>query len=50
MPWNGSTLHRAIAIENVWNQFLLSPLEMKAFIDSFGRPSIKVGECVDIII
>ena len=25
-----------IGIENVWNMFLLSPLEMKAFIDSFG--------------
>ncbi len=26
----------AICIENVWNKFLLSPLEMRAFIDSFG--------------
>ncbi len=25
-----------IAIENVWNKFLLSPLEMRDFIDSFG--------------
>jgi len=25
-----------IGIENVWNMFLLSPLEMKEFIDSFG--------------
>ena len=25
-----------LCIENVWNKFLLSPLEMKAFIDSFG--------------
>lgn len=26
----------AIGIENVWNKFLLSPLEMRDFIDSFG--------------
>ncbi len=29
-----------IGIENVWNKFLLSPLEMKAFIDSFNSPFV----------
>lgn len=29
-----------LAIENVWNRFLLSPPEMKAFIDSFGSPLV----------
>jgi hexulose-6-phosphate isomerase len=28
----------AIGIENVWNGFLLSPLEMRAFVDSFASP------------
>jgi hexulose-6-phosphate isomerase len=36
----------AIGIENVWNKFLLSPLEMKAFIDSFK--SNKVGAYFDV--
>ena len=32
-----ATRHRVrIGIENVWNKFLLSPLEMRDFIDSFG--------------
>ena len=35
-----------ICIENVWNKFLLSPLEMKAFIDSFG--SSAVGSYFDV--
>ena len=35
-----------ICIENVWNKFLLSPLEMKAFIDSFG--SERVGSYLDV--
>ena len=30
-----------IAIENVWNKFLLSPLEMRNFIDSIGNPYVK---------
>lgn len=30
-----------IAIEEVWNKFLLSPLEMAAYIDEFKSPSIK---------
>lgn len=34
--------HRvAICIENVWNQMLLSPLEMKGFIDQFKSPWVK---------
>jgi hexulose-6-phosphate isomerase len=35
-----------ICIENVWNKFLLSPLEMKAFIDSFG--SERVASYLDV--
>ena len=30
----------ALGVENVWNKFLLSPLEMRAFIDSFNSPWI----------
>ncbi len=29
-----------ICVENVWNKFLLSPLEMRAFIDQFGSPAV----------
>jgi L-ribulose-5-phosphate 3-epimerase len=36
----------ALCVENVWNKFLLSPLEMKAFIDSFG--SAWVGSYFDV--
>jgi len=28
-----------IGVENVWNRFLLSPLEMRAFVDSFADPA-----------
>ncbi|MBA3707703.1 MAG: sugar phosphate isomerase/epimerase [Planctomycetes bacterium] len=35
-----------IGIENVWNKFLLSPLEMRTFIDSFG--SANVGAYYDV--
>lgn len=31
-----------IGVENVWNKFLLSPLEMKGFIDKIGSPYVKV--------
>ena len=31
-----------IAIENVWNKFLLSPVEMKHFIDSIDSPYMGV--------
>ena len=31
----------AIAIENVWNQFLLSPLEAVEYCDSFKSPMVK---------
>ena len=30
-----------IGIENVWNRFLLSPLEMKAFVDEIGSDYVK---------
>lgn len=36
----------AIAIENVWNKFLLSPLEMRSFVDSHG--SEFVGSYFDV--
>jgi len=36
----------AIGIENVWNKFLLSPLEMRDFIDSFN--SNMVGAYFDV--
>lgn len=36
----------SICIENVWNKFLLSPLEMRDFIDSFG--SDKIGCYFDV--
>lgn len=35
-----------LGIENVWNRFLLSPLEMAHFIDGFGSPAI--GAYVDV--
>ena len=31
----------AIAIENVWNQFLLSPLEAVTYVDSFQSPMVR---------
>ncbi len=30
-----------IAVENVWNKFLLSPLEMKTYVDQFQSPWIR---------
>jgi L-ribulose-5-phosphate 3-epimerase len=36
----------ALCIENVWNKFLLSPLEMRDFIDGFG--SRMVGAYFDV--
>ncbi|HEY3332246.1 MAG TPA: sugar phosphate isomerase/epimerase family protein [Capsulimonadaceae bacterium] len=36
----------ALAIENVWNKFLLSPLEMRDFIDHAGSPF--VGSYFDV--
>jgi L-ribulose-5-phosphate 3-epimerase len=30
-----------ICVENVWNRFLLSPLEMRAFVDEIGSPYVK---------
>jgi L-ribulose-5-phosphate 3-epimerase len=32
----------AICVENVWNKFLLSPLEMRDFVDSFASPQVGV--------
>jgi L-ribulose-5-phosphate 3-epimerase len=39
-------LEVTIAIENVWNHFLLSPLEFAAYVDSFESP--QVGAYFDI--
>ncbi len=36
----------SIALENVWNNFLLSPLEMRDFIDKIGSP--YVGSYFDV--
>lgn len=35
-----------IAVENAWNRFLLSPVEMREFIDKVNSP--WVGSCLDI--
>lgn len=35
-----------LAVENVWNKFLLSPLEMRSFIDQFAHP--LVGAYLDV--
>jgi hexulose-6-phosphate isomerase len=35
-----------LGLENVWNKFLLSPLEMKNFIDNIGSP--YVGSYLDV--
>lgn len=31
-----------IGVENIWNKFLLSPLEMRTFIDEIGSPNVGV--------
>ncbi len=47
------TIYRALApvaerhdvclcVENVWNRFLLSPLEMRQFVDTIGSPAVRV--------
>jgi L-ribulose-5-phosphate 3-epimerase len=38
----------AISIENVWNNFLLSPLEAVRYLDEIGEPSNVVGWHFDI--
>lgn len=38
----------AISIENVWNNFLLSPLEAVRYLDEIGQPSNVVGWHFDI--
>ncbi len=39
-----------LCLENVWNRFLLGPMEMKAFIDQFGSRYVgsyfDVGNCI----
>jgi hexulose-6-phosphate isomerase len=31
-----------LCVENVWNRFLLSPLEMRQFVDAIGSPAVQV--------
>lgn len=31
-----------LAVENVWNKFLLSPIELRSFVDQFGSPRVGV--------
>lgn len=31
-----------LCMENVWNKFLVSPMEMRAFVDQFRSPSLQV--------
>jgi L-ribulose-5-phosphate 3-epimerase len=31
-----------LCVENVWNRFLLSPLEMRQFVDTVGSPAVQV--------
>ncbi len=31
-----------LCVENVWNGFLLSPLEMRQFVDAIGSPAVRV--------
>jgi L-ribulose-5-phosphate 3-epimerase len=54
VAWEKSvTIYRALApvaerhgvtlcVENVWNRFLLSPLEMRQFVDEIGSPAVRV--------
>lgn len=40
-----------IAVENVWNKFLLSPLEMVTYVDSFQSPYLKTYfDCGNVVI
>jgi L-ribulose-5-phosphate 3-epimerase len=32
----------SLCLENVWNKFLLSPLEMRSFVDQFASPAVQV--------
>lgn len=38
----GEVYQGMLCVENVWNKFLLSPLEMRRFIDEIGSPSVGV--------
>lgn len=40
VPDAGSA-HVCLTMENVWNKFLLSPLEMRAFVDQFHSPWLQ---------
>ncbi len=39
-----------IAVENVWNDFLLSPLEFARYVDEFGSPNLKAYfDCGNVV-
>lgn len=40
--WLAAELKIVIAIENVWNKFLLSPIEMARYVQEFHSPWVKV--------
>lgn len=40
VPW-AEKLKVEIAVENVWNNFLLSPMEAARYVDQFGSPYVK---------
>jgi len=39
-PSPGEELGVKLALENVWNHFLLSPLEAARFVDEFNSPAV----------
>ena len=36
-----ASLGVTLAVENVWNNFLLSPIEMRCFLDEIGNPHVR---------
>lgn len=39
---SGDAVGVTLCVENVWNKFLLSPLEMRRFVDEIDHPRVKV--------
>jgi L-ribulose-5-phosphate 3-epimerase len=40
-----------IGVENVWNRFLLSPLEFRSFLDQIGSPWVKAYfDCANVLV
>ncbi|MEP0843406.1 MAG: sugar phosphate isomerase/epimerase [Phycisphaerae bacterium] len=42
LAFEGERRNVTLAVENVWNRFLLSPVEMRDFIDRVGSPWVRV--------